>query len=88
MAVKTKKDMKENLDIIEDAIEKTKKRFTIKTYVIEILKFLGIANISTFVWRSLEVLMTGSVTPSEVDTIIVIILVTSLYVNLKVWENK
>ena len=45
--------------------------------------FAGIVIVITVLWQLLELLAYGEVRPSEVDTIIAMLLGISLYINLK-----
>lgn len=61
----------------------------------EVLKQIGvilcIATIVITVWRALEFIMEGAITPNDVDTVIASILITSLYFNyllLVDFDNK
>lgn len=53
----------------------------------ELLIIFGIGSIVTSVWILLEKLMLKEVTPNQVDSIIALILIYSLYGNLKWWES-
>ncbi|WP_315080805.1 hypothetical protein [uncultured Clostridium sp.] len=54
-----------------------------KVKIEEWLILIGIGSTITLIWQLLELLIDGSITPSNVDSIIGIILSFSLYFNLK-----
>ena len=96
MAVRSKKQVEQVEEIVEvvekenifkRAITFIKKAYT-KESLIELLKIFGIAYLVTFAWQQLETLIEGSIRANHVDSIIALVLVISLYGNLKVWENK
>ncbi|OSA98169.1 UNVERIFIED_ORG: hypothetical protein B2H98_05410 [Clostridium botulinum] len=55
----------------------------LKTKIEEWLILIGIGSTITLIWQLLELLIDGSITPSNVDSIVGIILSFSLYFNLK-----
>ncbi|NFF21815.1 hypothetical protein FDF76_13010 [Clostridium botulinum] len=54
-----------------------------KVKIEEWLILIGIGSTITLIWQLLELLIDGSITPSNVDSIVGIILSFSLYFNLK-----
>ncbi|MBN1042397.1 hypothetical protein FDB55_06925 [Clostridium botulinum] len=54
-----------------------------KVKIEEWLILIGIGSTITLIWQLLEVLIDGSISPSNVDSIVGIILSFSLYFNLK-----
>ncbi|WP_252238284.1 hypothetical protein [Clostridium sp. VAP51] len=55
----------------------------LKVKIEEWLILIGIGSTITLIWQLLELLIDGSITPSNVDSIVGIILSFSLYFNLK-----
>lgn len=53
----------------------------------EYLKITIISIIVILFWQGLEILIIGEVRSSDIDTIIALILIPSLYGNLKWWES-
>ena len=49
--------------------------------------FAGVIIAITVLWQLLELLAYGEIRPSEVDTIIAMLLGTSLYINLKIFRS-
>ena len=49
--------------------------------------FAGITIAITVLWQLLELLAYGEIRPSEVDTIIAMLLGISLYINLKIFRS-
>lgn len=49
--------------------------------------FSGITIAITVLWQLLELLAYGEIRPSEVDTIIAMLLGISLYINLKIFRS-
>ena len=49
--------------------------------------FAGIVIVITVLWQLLELLAYGEIRPSEVDTIIAMLLGISLYINLKIFRS-
>ncbi|AIY80244.1 hypothetical protein FDB15_18590 [Clostridium botulinum] len=54
-----------------------------KVKIEEWLILIGIGSTITLIWQLLELLIDGSISPSNVDSIVGIILSFSLYFNLK-----
>ena len=50
--------------------------------------FAGITIAITVLWQLLELLAYGEIRPSEVDTIIAMLLGISLYINLKIFRSR
>ena len=50
--------------------------------------FAGITIAITVLWQLLELLAYGEIRPSEVDTIIALLLGISLYTNLKIFRSR
>lgn len=55
----------------------------LKVKIEEWLILIGIGSTITLIWQLLELLIDGSISPSNVDSIVGIILSFSLYFNLK-----
>lgn len=56
-------------------------------YLNEYLKIFGIGAVVMLVWQVLEVVMLGEVVPSNIDSVIAIVLTFSLYLNLRFVNN-
>ena len=50
--------------------------------------FAGITIAITVLWQLLELFVYGEIRPSEVDTIIALLLGISLYTNLKIFRSR
>ena len=50
--------------------------------------FAGITIAITVLWQLLELFVYGEIRPSEVDTIIALLLGVSLYTNLKIFRSR
>ena len=50
--------------------------------------FAGITVAITVLWQLLELFVYGEIRPSEVDTIIALLLGISLYTNLKIFRSR
>lgn len=50
--------------------------------------FAGITIAITVLWQLLELFVYGEIRPSEVDTIIALLLGISLYANLKIFRSR
>ena len=50
--------------------------------------FAGVIIAITVLWQLLELLAYGEIRPSEVDTIIALLLGISLYTNLKIFRSR
>ena len=50
--------------------------------------FTGITIAITVLWQLLELFVYGEIRPSEVDTIIALLLGISLYTNLKIFRSR
>ena len=50
--------------------------------------FAGITIAITVLWQLLELFVYGEIRPSEVDTIIALLLGMSLYTNLKIFRSR
>ena len=50
--------------------------------------FAGITIAITVLWQLLELFVYGEIRPSEVDTIIALLLGISLYINLKIFRSR
>jgi len=60
-----------------------KKASHLKTYIMEYLKVIVISLVVVYGWQLLEIIMIGHVNSNKVDTVIAIILILSLYGNLR-----
>lgn len=59
-----------------------------KKHIIEILKIVGISTIVVLGWQGLELAILGQINPNEVDSIIALILIGSLYMNLELFGKN
>ena len=52
------------------------------------LEIIGIAALVTFGWQLLEIAMIGKINSNSVDTVVSMVLIISLYGNLKYWKRS
>ena len=59
-----------------------------KEIIRDSILFAGITIAITVLWQLLELFVYGEIRPSEVDTIIALLLGISLYTNLKIFRSR
>ena len=60
----------------------------VKEILRDSILFAGITIAITVLWQLLELFVYGEIRPSEVDTIIALLLGISLYTNLKIFRSR
>ena len=60
----------------------------VKEILRDSILFAGITIAITVLWQLLELFVYGEIRPSEVDTIIALLLGVSLYTNLKIFRSR
>lgn len=60
----------------------------LKEWINDILIYTGIMSIITALWQLAELKIYGHTMPSNIDSIVALILTTSLFFNIKSWGNK